>query len=92
LQRFNDQGIDAIIASPFPVPLDYGVGLAAAFTSLIGDEKQAHHSPTLTELFVAATERTAKSLKAAGAGSLEEMGLEYVVLGDQNLKLCVDSQ
>jgi hypothetical protein len=85
LQDFNAHGMDALIASPFPVPADYGAQLAATFADLIRKERYEGHTPTVAELFTTAVARTATYFADS---QYEEMGLEYVLLGDPSLRLC----
>jgi hypothetical protein len=86
LERLNLLGIDALIASPFPVTIHYGVPLALEFAALVGEHYRAGRTRTFLELFTEATRRTAQLL--AGSGRFEQMGLEYVVLGDPDVTLC----
>jgi len=87
LDRFNARGIDAIVASPFPVTIDYAVPLTLEFAGIVGEHRKAGRTPTFLELFTEATQRTAQKLTDTG-GRFEQMGLEYILLGDPDLKLC----
>jgi hypothetical protein len=89
VQRFNERGVDAIIASPFSVPATYGTRLAAEFPQALEDLRQAgRRAPTISDLFAVALDRTSRRLKQDFHGDYEEMGLEYVLLGDPNILLC----
>jgi hypothetical protein len=80
--------MDALIASPFPVPADYGAQLAATFADLIRQEQSQGNTPTVAELFTAAVALTAEYFVGKDGSRYEEMGLEYVLLGDPTLRLC----
>jgi hypothetical protein len=85
VQRFNERGVDALIASPFPVPATYGTRLAVEFSQAI-EEKKA--GTTISDLFAAAIDGTARRLEKESQRHFEEMGLEYVLLGNPKLVLC----
>ena len=88
VQRFNERGMDALIASPFPVPATYGTRLAVEFPQALDDMRRAGHTATISDLFAAAIDRTDLRLKREFKKNFEEMGLEYVLLGDPNITLC----
>ncbi|MCP3392339.1 hypothetical protein NLM27_26680 [Bradyrhizobium sp. CCGB12] len=89
LQQFNARGIDALIASPFSIPATYGTRLAAEFPGALQDLMESKGVPTITDLFNLALERTASRLERDfGKGRYEEIGLEYLLLGNPGLVLC----
>ena len=93
LERLNDRGIDGLIASPFPVPAQFGAQLALDFVAVIREERAARRTPTLAQIFAEATKHTADQLaKVTGGGRFEEMALEYVLLGDPNIPLCAQPE
>lgn len=89
LQQFNARGIDALIASPFSIPATYGTRLAAEFPGALQELTESKGVPTITDLFNLALERTASRLaRDFGKGRYEEIGLEYMLLGNPGLVLC----
>ncbi|MGY8662868.1 hypothetical protein Q3C01_10925 [Bradyrhizobium sp. UFLA05-109] len=87
VQRFNERGVDTLIASPFPVPATYGTRLALEFPQAIEDVRKGA-KPTVGDLFAAAIARTAHRLEEDAKRNFREMGLEYVLLGNPNTPLC----
>ena len=85
VQQFNEHGIDTLIASPFSVPAEYGIRLASEFPKAIASLQSS--KPTISELFAETLKQTADAFKSSG-GKYEEMGLEYVLLGNAGIRLC----
>ena len=95
IKEFNEQGIHAIIASPFAVSADFGAQFAIDFVDVVNASLQAGENPTLKTLFNAAIQKTAKKIAQLASGadpkiteSLKEMALEFIILGDHTLRLC----
>ncbi len=86
-KELNTMGMDALIVSPFQVLADYGAQFAVDFAATVERNRVGNQQPTIVELFEQATQRTAEVYRDAGK-SLDEMALEFMVLGDHNLKLC----
>ena len=91
VQQFNARGVDTLIASPFAIPTTYGTRLAIEFPEAIRELKQAGRMPTVLDLFNRALDRAASQLTQDFAGAYEEIGLEYVLLGNPGLVLCNSS-
>jgi hypothetical protein len=90
LNRLNSGGIDAMIVSPFKVRLDYGFRLAVEFTKIVRESRKKRLSPTLGEMFAQASAATTDFFKATPRNErLQDMGLEFVLIGDPYLRLCV---
>lgn len=87
LDKLNRNGMDAMIVSPFPVRTDYGIRLARNVVSVIRSAHAAASTPTLAEIFKAATDRTVKDFSTFKV-TLDEMALEFLILGDYNIRLC----
>ena len=87
LDKLNRNGMDAMIVSPFPVRTDYGIRLARNIVSVIHDERLSGHTPTLAQIFKAAAELTAANFSNFKV-KLDEMRLEFLILGDYNMRLC----
>ncbi len=87
LNKLNENGIDAMIVSPFPVRSDYGIRLARNVVSAIRAAHSIAATPTLAEIFKSAANVTAKELSAVNF-KFDEMALEFFILGDHNMQLC----
>jgi tripartite-type tricarboxylate transporter receptor subunit TctC len=87
LDKLNRNGMDAMIVSPFPVRTDYGIRLARNMISVIHDERWSGRTPTLAQIFKAAADRTVADF-AKYSVKLDEMRLEFLILGDYNMRLC----
>ena len=93
LNRLNARGVDAMIVSPFPVHAGYGTELAKHFASSVRSARNAKQNPTLSELFHTAASQAATSTSKlrtdkGGGGDYSEMHLEFVIAGDQEMRLC----
>lgn len=96
LDQLNLQGMDAIIAAPYQVNLDYGVSLAVELATAIESYRLQPRtpSPTIVELFDEAAARAAERTAARLPGPprpllpLMDMRYEFQILGDHGVKLC----
>jgi hypothetical protein len=88
LWRFNERGVDALIASPFPIPATYGTRLALELPEALQEPRQTGRSRTISDLFARAIMRTTARLEREFAGKYQEIGLEYVLLGNPGIVLC----
>lgn len=88
LELLNSLGIDVIVASPFPIEVTYGVELVRGIIESANEAYVSKRTPTVLELFQLATERAAKKL--GPAAKLQEKALEFVIVGDHNIRLCKD--
>ena len=88
LRKLNVNGVDAMIVSPFRIPVDFGAKLALDFTNLVRSNREHHNTPTLMELFIEASKSTSQYFKDRGDKRMQDMALEFVIVGDPNLKLC----
>ena len=89
LQRLNEQGVDTLIASPFTIDAGYGVVFASSFAEIVAEIKSDKSPPTILELFDKTVSRTAQKFKDRTDGEYGELGLEYVLLGNPAIRLCV---
>ncbi|MDA9548779.1 hypothetical protein ACM43_30880 [Bradyrhizobium sp. CCBAU 45321] len=89
LQRLNEQGFDTLIASPFTIDAGYGVVFASSFAELMAEITSEKPPPTILDLFDKTVARTAQKFKDKADANYSELGLEYVLLGNPAIKLCV---
>jgi hypothetical protein len=89
LNGLNDSGIDAMIVSPFNVRIDYGARMAFEFAKVVREHRDNRRTPTLAEMFVQASGETKEYFKKKKPNAkLEEMALEFILLGNPYLRLC----
>jgi hypothetical protein len=89
LNKLNSNGMDAMIVSPFKVRLDYGARLAFEFTNVVRAYRRSGATPTLAQMFSEATAATTHHFAdRARQQRLEDMALEFVLVGDPYLRLC----
>jgi branched-chain amino acid transport system substrate-binding protein len=92
LNGLNDDGIDAMIVSPFNVRIDYGSRMALEFAKVVRDNRLNGRSPTLAEMFSQATAATFRFFKDPknhnSNARLEDMGLEFILAGNPYLRMC----
>ena len=87
LQKLNHNGVDAMIISPFPVPLSFGTMLAVYSVQAIEDSRQTPGGLSLAELFSKAAEATSEYFTREEGSRLDDMSLEFVIAGDYRLRL-----
>lgn len=89
LNKLNSNGVDAMIVSPFNVRLDYGARLALEFTNIVRAHRRNGTTPTLAQIFSDASAATTHHFAdRARQQRLEDMALEFVLVGDPYLRLC----
>jgi ABC-type nitrate/sulfonate/bicarbonate transport system substrate-binding protein len=88
LKLLNHLGIDVIVASPFPIEVSYAVELVRGIIESANEAYVSKRTPTILELFQLATDRAATRL--GRAAKLQEKSLEFVIIGDHNIRLCAD--
>jgi hypothetical protein len=87
LEKLNRNGVDAMILSPFPVQIDYGTMLTVHIVQVINRAWQDARTLSVAEIFDEATEKTAAYFKDRQGLRLEEMALEFLIVGDYRLRL-----
>lgn len=85
MERFNRNGVDAMVVSPFPVDSVYGNALSLAAIRVVREAYEAGQTPSLAEIFEQAAERTKTLLPDE---SLDLRNREFLLLGNPNLRLC----
>ncbi len=90
IHRLNTLNVDTMIVSPFPVNADFGTLLALNFIREVSDAYSNKQTPTIAELYLLAWKSTADQLFDLRNRNFHEMGLEFVLLGDPNVRLCAD--
>ncbi|MCS3932079.1 MULTISPECIES: hypothetical protein [Bradyrhizobium] len=89
LTKLNSNGMDAMIVSPFKVRLDYGARLALEFTNIVMAHRRNGTTPTLAQIFSEATAATTHHFANRDRQQrLEDMALEFVLVGDPYVRLC----
>ncbi|MEN8689993.1 MAG: hypothetical protein AB1Z20_07785, partial [Desulfobacterales bacterium] len=88
LEELGHSGIDALVISPFPVNARYGGQLALAFRDAIITARDQGRKATIAELFSNAAETTANHFKGTRYSSYGQMAQEFIIVGDQSLRLC----
>jgi len=86
LELLNRRGIDAVVASPFPIEASFGVELAKAFVEAGRAAYGAGRTPELRELFDSALDIAAVQLGEQAPA--RDKALEFMILGNHQLRLC----
>jgi len=81
-------GMDVVVASPFPIEVSYGVILTGAFIEAAEAAYSKKRNPTVLELFNTAAATAADRLR--DQAELKEKVLEFVIVGDHGMRLCKD--
>jgi hypothetical protein len=92
VQRLNERGIDTLIASPFPVPAEFGVVLAAEFPQAVETVRSRSGKPTMSDLFDVAIARAITRVEGENKRNYKEMSVEYVLLGNPYTSICKKPQ
>jgi hypothetical protein len=89
INRLNSNGMDAMIVSPFNVRLDYGARLALEFANTVRAHRRNGTTPTVAQMFSEATLAATRYFgDQARQQRLEDMALEFELVGDPYLRLC----
>lgn len=91
LNVYNE--IDTIILSPFQVRGSYGSRFAYDFANTIINARNENRAKSITELFWEASKNTSNyfiNQDKEAYKYMNEMALEFVILGDHNLRLCTN--
>jgi hypothetical protein len=63
--------------------------MALEFAKVVRDNRKNGRTPTLAEMFRAATAATTQFLKSRNSNArLEDMALEFILVGNPYLRLC----
>ncbi|GJL54649.1 MAG: hypothetical protein NPIRA02_17810 [Nitrospirales bacterium] len=91
-EKLNSFGLDAAILSPFSLDANYGKAFAIEFTRLVNKALAQGKDYALLNLFNQAISATATAMKnhtdLKVKGSVGDMGLELIFVGNPNLRLC----
>ena len=88
LNEFNKRGVDAMIVSPFEVPVDYGAQLAIEFAKIIRDARLESKQETIASLFKRSIDNTSSFFLEKKGKHLDQLALEFIIVGDHGLTLC----
>jgi DNA-binding LacI/PurR family transcriptional regulator len=88
LRTLNQNGIEAMIVSPFRIPVDYGARLVMDFTNSVRLSRKNRETPTVAQLFAKAAADTARYFIDKGDRRLQYVALEFILVGNPSLKLC----
>lgn len=92
VRRLNEFGLDAAILSPFSLDANYGKVFAIEFSRSVRRARAARKAASLGELFQEARAAAAASMESHPdprvKGSVGDMGLELILVGNPSLKLC----
>ena len=91
LRTLNNNGIDAMVVSPFRIPVDYGARLAIEFTSIVREKpKPGQSAPTVAQIFSTASTKAADYFSQRGNKRMSDMALQFILVGDPYLKPCAN--
>lgn len=94
VRRLNKFGLDAAILSPFSLDANYGKAFAIEFSRLVRKARSQHRAASLGDLLQEALAATAPSMRnhpdPKVRGSVGDMGLELVLVGNPHIRLCKD--
>lgn len=88
VERLAQQGVDALIVSPFAVDAEFGTRLALEFEYLVAKAQAERSAMTLVQLFELGASNVAKAYEKESAR--RDMALEFILIGDPDIKLCVE--
>jgi ABC-type branched-subunit amino acid transport system substrate-binding protein len=84
VNKLNRQGVSTIFASPFPVPMEYGVQLTRRLIIGMRAARGLAQPPTVAELVNKALGDAADDLKVAP----KDLRYEFVLIGERDVRLC----
>lgn len=77
-----------MIVSPFEVPVDYGAQLAIEFAKIIRDARLESKQETIASLFKRSIDNTSSFFLEKKGKHLDQLALEFIIVGDHGLTLC----
>jgi hypothetical protein len=96
LNQLNTLNYDAIVASPFPLDINYGAAFAVAFARTATEARQLRNAGagwSIADLFEIAGQRAAERLqerlpRLKENPNIDDLSLELQLLGDPDLHVC----
>ena len=85
LEKLNNNGIDAMIISPFPIHADYGTMLAIHFVQALDAAKAGARRLSMADLFTTAAAETTAHFKKEIGWNVADMDLEFLIAGDYRI-------
>jgi hypothetical protein len=84
--RLNEYGVDAIVASPFPVDINYGVLLSENLVKVMSEAYAKKETLSVYQIF----QRAVDKIRAVPASQKKygEMDFEFLVLGNGQIRMC----
>lgn len=91
-KQLNERGVDAIVMSPFPVPVPYAEQFTRDFATILRAERDKNYPAALLEIFQKANDLTVEYFRDNDQNHSvsDEMVLEFIVAGDYGLRLCTE--
>lgn len=84
INKMSRLGVDTIFASPFPIPLKYGVKFTRRFIHAVRVAQEKNEATTIASLFIKASNDAADDLN----GLSKDIQYEFVLIGDHDIRLC----
>lgn len=88
IRRLNLQNVRSMIVSPFAVQSSYAIRFGEKFVEVLDAAYEGNTTPTMQELFDLAVEKTAKSYADGSRPGMRQMGMEFLLAGAPELRLC----
>lgn len=84
--RLNEYGVDAIVASPFPVDINYGVLLSENLVKVMSEAYAKKETLSVYQIF----QRAVDKIRSVPASQKKygEMDFEFLVLGNGQIRMC----
>ena len=86
LEKLNNNGIDSMIISPFPVDANYGAMFAIYLFETLNEARANSKRLTMADLFNTAAKKTSAYFGKRDL-NFEEMSLEFLIAGDYRILL-----
>lgn len=86
VDRLNDEGVDGLIAAAFELDIGFGIKFAFNFAEVIANS--ANQTITLEDAYNRAISATVEDVSRTVGGRARGMGLELVLAGNPQLKIC----
>jgi TRAP-type C4-dicarboxylate transport system substrate-binding protein len=86
ISHLTENGVDAVVTSPFPVDAEFGTRFAVSFASVTESAKKKGEPAKLVDLFNRAVDLTMEAYRDQPGYS--DMALEFQIVGNHQIKLC----
>jgi hypothetical protein len=88
IDQLNQRNVDTMILSPFEVDAPFGTRLAMNFVKEVDAARRENTGDAIVDIYARAWTKTENYFQSTINRDFHDMRLEFVVLGDQSVRIC----